>query len=102
MLSKALLLPYFVLKHLVQQHAFHSLFPGSEQQSTLDVKGLLAKLQKSGILSAISNNRKETTDNDLSHRSITPPIPSEHRGVTERLPKPPSDLKDFSMRALKM
>lgn len=54
MLSKALLLPYFVLKHLVQQHAFHSLFPGSEQQSTLDIKGLLAKLQKSGILSAFS------------------------------------------------
>lgn len=77
---------------------------GVESQATVDVKGLLAKLQRTGILSALnSNNRRDETGGDSPNRSITPPIPSEHRGeVTERLPKPPTDLKSFSMRALRM
>lgn len=68
----------------------------------MDVKGLLAKLQRSGILSTLTSKKEDNTQRD-ANRSPTPPIPSEHRGeVTERLPKPPTDLKKFSMRALKM
>lgn len=76
----------------------------SEQQPTVDVKGLLAKLQRTGILSALNSNaRRDETGGDSPNRPVTPPIPSEHRGeVTERLPKPPTDLKSFSMRALRM
>ncbi|EFO22115.1 hypothetical protein LOAG_06367 [Loa loa] len=77
---------------------------GSEPQGTVDVKGLLAKLQRTGILSALNaNNRRDGAGEDSPNRSVTPPIPSEHRGeVTERLPKPPTDLKSFSMRALRI
>ncbi|VDK17429.1 unnamed protein product [Anisakis simplex] len=84
---------------------------GASKEPTMDVKGLLAKLQESGILSALnakkddkaaSNSTKNTSQRDYN-KSPTPPIPSEHRGeVTERLPKPPTDLKKFSMRALKI
>ncbi|VDP13207.1 unnamed protein product [Onchocerca flexuosa] len=77
---------------------------GTEPQAPVDVKSLLAKLQRTGILSALNaNNRRDETGGDSPNRSITPPIPSEHRGeVTERLPKPPTDLKSFSMRALRI
>ncbi|VDM12021.1 unnamed protein product [Wuchereria bancrofti] len=77
---------------------------GTEPQASVDVKGLLAKLQRTGILSALNvNNRRDETGGDSPNRSVTPPIPSEHRGeVTERLPKPPTDLKSFSMRALRI
>uniref|UniRef100_A0A915PXY4 CID domain-containing protein n=1 Tax=Setaria digitata TaxID=48799 RepID=A0A915PXY4_9BILA len=77
---------------------------GNEAQATVDVKGLLAKLQRTGILSALNaNNRRDDTGGDSPNRSVTPPIPSEHRGeVTERLPRPPTDLKSFSMRALRI
>lgn len=78
---------------------------GTEPHAAVDVKGLLAKLQRTGILSALNVNsrRDETGGGDSPNRSVTPPIPSEHRGeVTERLPRPPTDLKSFSMRALRM
>ena len=84
------------------------LFLEANKDAPVDVKGLLAKLQKSGILSslkagAVTSARKEETGGDSPNRAATPPIPSEHRGeVTDRLPKPPSDFKNFSMRALKM
>uniref|UniRef100_A0A915B7G7 CID domain-containing protein n=4 Tax=Parascaris TaxID=6254 RepID=A0A915B7G7_PARUN len=74
----------------------------SSKEQSMDVKGLLAKLQKSGILSTLTSKKEDKTQRD-ANRSPTPPIPSEHRGeVTERLPKPPTDLKKFSMRALKI
>ncbi|MFH4978327.1 hypothetical protein AB6A40_005036 [Gnathostoma spinigerum] len=82
---------------------------GADQNTvTMDVKGLLAKLQKSGFLTVNVNNKKNEGPSvrggsDSPNRSPTPPIPSEHRGeVTERLPKPPTDLMKFSMRALKI
>ncbi|VDM97555.1 unnamed protein product [Thelazia callipaeda] len=77
---------------------------GNEPQPTVDVKGLLAKLQRTGILSALNaHNRRNEPNEDSPNRPATPPIPSEHRGeVTERLPKPPTDLKSFSMRALRI
>lgn len=79
-----------------------------EKKPAVDVKELLANLQKRGILSSLkgtttSSSRKEESGGDSPSRSATPPIPSEHRGeVTDRMPKPPSDFKNFSMRALKM
>lgn len=70
----------------------------------MDVKGLLAKLQKSGIFSVLAARKNwQDEGGDSPNRPATPPIPSEHRGeVTERLSKPPTDLKEFSMRALRM
>lgn len=90
------------------QNATSSQQSGNGEQPSLDVKGLLAKLQKSGFLSFnnasnASNAQKEESGKNSPPRAVTPPIPSEHRGeVTERLPKPPTDLKNFSMRALKI
>lgn len=80
----------------------------TEKKPTVDVKELLANLQKRGILSfskatASTSSRKEESGSDSPNRVATPPIPSEHRGeVTDRMPKPPSDFKNFSMRALKI
>uniref|UniRef100_A0A183EZE8 SAP domain-containing protein n=1 Tax=Gongylonema pulchrum TaxID=637853 RepID=A0A183EZE8_9BILA len=73
---------------------------------TVDVKVLLAKLQRTGFLSSLKASNKGSeagATDDSTTRPVTPPIPSVHRyEVTEKLPTPPTDLKSFSMRALKM
>uniref|UniRef100_A0A183UVF6 CID domain-containing protein n=1 Tax=Toxocara canis TaxID=6265 RepID=A0A183UVF6_TOXCA len=100
---------YELLRHMPRQGlnavmntpAVHQ--SSAPKEPTMDVKGLLAKLQKSGILSTLSGKKDESSAQRETNHSPTPPIPSEHRGeVTERLAKPPTDLKKFSMRALKI
>uniref|UniRef100_A0A0N5AWT2 CID domain-containing protein n=1 Tax=Syphacia muris TaxID=451379 RepID=A0A0N5AWT2_9BILA len=105
---------YELLPHMPRKtnkpvnHIFICIIFIVEKKSAVDVKELLANLQKRGILSTFNkatkpSSKKDESRADSPNRSATPPIPSEHRGeVTDRMAKPPSDFKNFSMRALKI
>ena len=71
--------------------------------SDLDVKELLSKLQKSGILKQLAKTEEPSTSKTLAAsspaRGASPPVPSNHRlDIIERRPNPSTAMKEFNMR----
>jgi len=89
-------------QQLQQQHSDFKV-KEEKKDSDLDVKELLSKLQKSGILKQLAKTEEPSTSKTLAAsspaRGASPPVPSNHRlDIIERRPNPSTAMKEFNMR----